>query len=60
MQHKKETSDQSSVFLQREDKLEMHVSEDAVGVAGGLVCKGSSQLARNGQNGRVAAAETDR
>ena len=57
---KKETSDQWSVFLQREDRRETHVSEDAVEEAGGLVCKGSSQLARDGQNGRVAAAETDR
>ena len=56
MQHKKENSDQSGVFLQREDRLEIHVSEDAMEVAGGLVCKVSSQLARNG---RVAAADTD-
>ena len=56
MQHKLESSDQSSVFLQREDRLEIHASEDAVEVAGGLVCKVSSQLARNG---RVAAAEAD-
>jgi len=56
VQHKKESSDQSSVFLQREDKLEIHVSEDEMEVAGGLVCKVSSQLARNG---RVAAAEID-
>ena len=59
MQHKLESSDQSSGVLQREDKREIHVSEDAVEVAVGLVCKGSSQLARNGRNGRVAAAETD-